>query len=83
MRGVLLSSVAEASIQVAGQSARLYPLHLLCLPGHAHLLRAAGQSTDIISLFSCLPLLYSYKNEQKVSSSYICACRVSLNDKLL
>lgn len=49
MRGVLLSSVAEASIQVAGQSARLYPLHLLCLPGHAHLLRAAGQS--VVSLF--------------------------------
>lgn len=38
MRGVLLSSVAEASIQVAGQPAHLYPLSLFCLPGHAHLL---------------------------------------------
>lgn len=65
MRGVLLSSVAEASIQVAGQSARLYPLHLLCLPGHAHLLRAAGQSAV------------------SISASYICACRVSVNDKLI
>lgn len=56
MRGVLLSSVAEASIQVAGQSARLYPLHLLCLPGHAHLLRAAGQSVvSIYRLYESYP----------------------------
>jgi len=44
MWGVLLSSMAEACIQVAGQPAHLYPLSLLCLPGHAHLLWAAGQS---------------------------------------
>lgn len=56
MRGVLLSSVAEACIQVAGQPAHLYPLSLLCLPGHAHLLRAAGQSALSIRFFyvSCL-----------------------------
>lgn len=42
-RGVLLSSVAAAPVQVAGQPARVHPVYLLCLPGHAHLLRAAGQ----------------------------------------
>lgn len=41
---VLLSSVAAAPVQVVGQPARVYPVYLLCLPGHAHLLRAAGQS---------------------------------------
>lgn len=43
-RRVLLSSVAAAPVQVAGQPARVYPVYLLCLPGHAHLLRATGQS---------------------------------------
>lgn len=42
--GVLLPSVAEAPVQVAGQPARVCPVYLLCLPGHAHLLRAPGQS---------------------------------------
>lgn len=41
---VLLPSVAAAPVQVVGQPARVYPVYLLCLPGHAHLLRAAGQS---------------------------------------
>ena len=44
MWGVLLSSMAQASVQVVGQPAHMYPLHLLCLPRHAHLLWAAGQS---------------------------------------
>lgn len=48
MRGVLLSSVAEACFQVAGQPAHLYPVSLFCLPGHAHLFRAAGQSAVCI-----------------------------------
>lgn len=49
MWGILLPSMAKACIQVAGQPAHLYPLSLLCLPGHAHLLWAAGQSA--VSVF--------------------------------
>lgn len=55
MWGVLLSSMAQACLQVAGQPAHLYPLPLLCLPGHDHLLWAAGQLT----VSSCLMLFRS------------------------
>lgn len=78
--GVLLSTLAEASVQVAGQPAHMYALYLLCLPGHAHLLWAAGQSVVRNSFFyaSCL---YKFSFQKiKISSSCICSCLVGPNN---
>lgn len=78
MWGVLLSSVAEACIQVAGQPAHLYPLSLLCLPRHAHLLRAAGQSAVSMFFFMC-PACIHVVSVIKISLPCICPCLVSSN----
>ena len=64
LRGVLLPALEEEGVQVAGQPAHLYPLPLLRLPGHAHLLRAAGLSDSLsaspplrLPTFPRLPLI--------------------------